>query len=105
MKAARTPNIVGLHPPRVWIETPRVVFAQDGAGTTTKATVYRTTVYARQALAEAVAEEPGIRFGPTVDTLMRFKSVGWYGVLGWSRFREEALARIETSSSLAPAQV
>lgn len=36
--------------------------------------------------------------------LMRFKSVGWYGVLGWSIFRQEALARIETSSSLAPPQ-
>lgn len=96
---------IGAYEGTMWIETPRTVSAQDGAGTTTKTTVHRTLVFARQALAEAVAEEPGIRFGPTVDRLMRFKSVGWYGVLGWSRYREEALARIETSSSLSPAQV
>jgi N4-gp56 family major capsid protein len=95
---------IGAYEGTMWIETPRTVFAQDGAGAGTKATVHRTLVFARQALAEAVAEEPGIRFGPTVDRLMRFKSVGWYGVLGWSRYREEALARIETSSSLAPPQ-
>lgn len=59
----------------MWIETPRTVVAVDGAGTGPKATVYRTLVFARQALAEAVAEEPGIRFGPTVDRLMRFKSI------------------------------
>lgn len=55
----------------MWIETPRVTVAADGAGATPKATVYRTIVFGRQALAEAVAEEPGIRFGPTVDRLMR----------------------------------
>lgn len=51
----------------MWIETPRAMVAQDGSGAGPKATVYRTVVFARQALAEAVAEEPGIRFGPTVD--------------------------------------
>lgn len=86
----------------MWIETPRVTVAADGGGSAPKATVYRTIVFGRQALAEAVAEEPGIRFGPTVDRLMRFKSIGWYGVLGWARFREAALVRIETSSSISP---
>lgn len=69
----------------MWIETPRTTVAVDGGGSGPKATVYRTLVFARQALAEAVAEEPGIRFGPTVDRLMRFKSVGWYGVLETER--------------------
>jgi N4-gp56 family major capsid protein len=95
---------IGSYEGVAWIESPRVHTAVDGAGTTPKATVYRSLVFARQALAEAVAEEPGIRFGPTVDRLMRFKSVGWYGVLGWARYREEALVRIETSSSLSPVQ-
>lgn len=95
---------IGSYEGVMWIETPRTTVAVDGAGTGPKATVHRTLVFARQALAEACAEEPGIRFGPTVDRLMRFKSVGWYGVLGWARYREEALCRIETSSSLAPVQ-
>lgn len=95
---------IGAYEGVMWIETPRTKVALDGAGGSVKATVHRTLVFGRQALAEAVAEEPGIRFGPTVDRLMRFKSVGWYGVLGHSIFRQEALCRIETSSSLAPAQ-
>ena len=62
---------IGAYEGTMWIETPRITVAVDGAGTGPKATVYRTFVFARQALAEAVAEEPGIRFGPTVDRLMR----------------------------------
>lgn len=95
---------IGAYESVVWIESPRIHTAADGNGTSPKATVYRSLVFGRQALAEAVAEEPGIRFGPTVDSLMRFKSVGWYGVLGWSRYREESLVRIETSSSLSTPQ-
>lgn len=63
--------------------------------------VYRTIVAGKQALAEAVAEEPHVVFGPVVDKLMRFRPIGWYGVLGWSRYREAALYRIESSSSIA----
>jgi hypothetical protein len=28
--------------------------------------------------------------------------MGWYGFLGWTRFREKALYRLESGSSLAP---
>ena len=54
----------------------------------------------KQALAEAVAEEPHVIFGPIVDKLMRFRPIGWYGVLGWKRYRDAALVRIETTSSI-----
>jgi len=63
--------------------------------------VFRTIVCGKQALAEAVAQEPGVVIGPVTDKLMRFRPIGWYGVLGWSRYREEALYRIETGSSIA----
>lgn len=63
--------------------------------------VYRTLLAGKQALAEAVAQEPGVVFGPVVDKLMRFRPIGWYGVLGWARYREAALYRIESSSSIA----
>jgi N4-gp56 family major capsid protein len=66
-----------------------------------KAKVYRTFIAGQQALAEAVAEEPHVVIGPVVDKLMRHRPMGWYGVLGFSRFREEALYRIETGSSIA----
>ena len=59
------------------------------------------TYYAgQQALAEAVAEEPHVVIGPVVDKLMRHRPLGWYGVLGFARYREEALYRVETSSSI-----
>jgi N4-gp56 family major capsid protein len=62
--------------------------------------VYRTIVAGKQALAEAVAQEPNVVIGPVVDRLMRFRPIGWYGVLGFSRYREQALYRIESGSSI-----
>ncbi len=67
--------------------------------------VFSTLVCGKQALAEAVAQEPGVVIGPVTDKLMRFRPIGWYGVLGWSRYREEALYRIETGSSIAALQL
>ena len=61
---------------------------------------YRTILAGKQALAEAVAQEPNVVIGPVVDRLMRFRPIGWYGVLGFSRYREQALYRIETGSSI-----
>jgi N4-gp56 family major capsid protein len=63
--------------------------------------VFRTLLCGKQALAEAVSQEPGVVIGPVTDKLMRFRPIGWYGVLGWNRYREEALYRIETGSSIA----
>ena len=62
--------------------------------------VYRTIVAGKQALAEAVAQEPNVVIGPVVDRLMRFRPIGWYGVLGFSLYRQAALYRIESSSSI-----
>ena len=57
-------------------------------------------VHDKQALAEAVAEEPHVIFGPIVDKLMRFRPIGWYGVLGWTRYRDASLVRLESTSSI-----
>ena len=62
--------------------------------------VYNTYFAGQQALAEAVAEEPHVVIGPVVDKLMRHRPLGWYGVLGHAIYREEALYRVETSSSI-----
>ena len=61
---------------------------------------YRTILAGKQALAEAVAQEPNVIIGPVVDRLMRFRPIGWYGVLGFARYREAALYRIESGSSI-----
>ncbi len=69
---------------------------------TPKARVYNTYVLGQQALAEAVWKEPGIEFGNVVDKLNRFRPVGWHGIINWSIYRQEALYRIETASSVRP---
>ena len=66
--------------------------------------VFSTIVCGQQAMAQAVAEEPHVVIGPVVDKLMRHRPMGWYGVLGFARYREEALYRIETGSSIAALQ-
>jgi hypothetical protein len=48
-----------------------------------------------------VAQEPGVVIGNVTDRLMRFRPIGWYGVLGFARYREAALYRIESGSSIA----
>ena len=63
--------------------------------------VFSTLLCGKQALAEAVAQEPGVVIGNVTDRLMRFRPIGWYGVLGFARYREDALYRIESGSSIA----
>ena len=104
------PNQYGSSQDRIWageigtyegayfVESPRLFNATDGASS---ARVYRTIIAGQQAMAEAVAEEPHVVIGPVVDKLMRHRPMGWYGVLGFARYREEALFRIESGSSIA----
>ena len=68
---------------------------------TPKTRVFRSIICGQQAMAQAVAEEPHVVIGPVVDKLMRHRPMGWYGVLGFARYREEALYRIESGSSIA----
>jgi len=79
-----------------FIESPRVLNATDGASS---AKVHRALVMGRQALAEAVAREPGVVIGNVTDRLLRFRPIGWKGLLGHGIYREEALFRLETSST------
>jgi len=94
-------GVVGEYEGVMWIETPRAYSAADGANTTPHTTVYRTLICGQQALAEAVAEEPHVILGPVTDKLLRFRPIGWYGVLGWAIYRQAALYRLETTSTLA----
>jgi N4-gp56 family major capsid protein len=89
---------VGVYGGVSYIETPRCKVATDGAGSIN---VYRTYLFGSQALAEVVAVEPHIIIGPVTDTMMRFRPLSWHGIAGWSVYRQEALWRIETSSSIA----
>jgi len=87
-----------------FIETPRIDFTADGGASTVDA--YNTVICGKQALAKAhsrgagFGENPSVVFGPVTDSLRRFQTVGWYHLVGYSRFREASLQRIETSSSI-----
>jgi N4-gp56 family major capsid protein len=70
-------GLVGTYEGARIVESPRVYSTTDGAAS---GVVYRGIMVGRQALAEVIAEEPGIRFGPIVDSLMRFRPIGWYGI-------------------------
>jgi len=89
---------VGIYEGALWYENARCYTATDGAAS---AKVYRTYLVAAQAMCEAVAHEPGVVIGDITDRLKRFRPVGWYGLLGIGRYREECLFRIETSATLA----
>jgi N4-gp56 family major capsid protein len=91
-------GVMGVLGGAYFVETPRAFVATDGASSEP---VYRTIIAGKQALAEATAVEPGVVLGPVVDKLQRFRPVGWYSLQGWSRYREEALYRIESSSSIS----
>lgn len=84
--------------------SPAVLSAGVTSGATVTITpitkVFNTYFAGQQALAEAVAEEPHVVIGPVVDKLMRHRPLGWYGVLGHAIYRQEALYRVETSSSI-----
>jgi N4-gp56 family major capsid protein len=91
------PGFIGTYEGAYFIESPRMYNTTDGLSS---ARVFRTILAGKQALAEAVAEEPHVVQGPIVDKLLRHRPLGWYGVLGWARYREAALYRIESTSSI-----
>jgi len=96
-------NVVSIGSGTVTLDQP-VLSAGVTSGATITFThetkVFNTYFAGQQALAEAVAEEPHVVIGPVVDKLMRHRPLGWYGVLGFSVYRDEALYRVETSSSI-----
>ncbi|MGW2513657.1 N4-gp56 family major capsid protein [Streptomyces scopuliridis] len=91
---------IGAYEGAYYIETPRCYNAVDaGAGDNTVRR-FRTYYAGQQALAEAVLDEFHIVAGPVVDKLARFRPLGWYGMAGWKLYRNEALIRAETTSTI-----
>lgn len=80
-----------------YIESPRCKTSATGA---TAKQVYRSYLFGSQCLAEVVAVEPHLIIGPVTDTMMRFRPLSWHGIAGWSIYRQEALWRVETVSSI-----
>jgi N4-gp56 family major capsid protein len=97
---------VGMFESIRWVETPTSpVFADAGSSLTTT-DVYGTIVVGRQALAKAHSHSDGngpfpmVVPGPVTDKLRRNVPMGWYWIGQYGRFREAAIRRIESASSI-----
>ena len=87
-----------------FIETPRLDIGTNAGASNVDE--YETIICGKQAMPKAVSraagfgEDPSVVFGPVTDSLRRFRTVGWYHLVGYGRFREASIRRIETSSSI-----
>lgn len=91
---------LGAYEGAFYIESPRCYNAVDAGTGDNTVRRFRTYYAGQQALAEAVADEFHIVAGPVVDKLARFRPLGWYGVAGWKIYRNEALIRAESTSTI-----
>jgi N4-gp56 family major capsid protein len=92
-----------------FIESPRAPLfanASNNSGSTGTIDVYGTLIMGRQALAKGISlggeygAQPTIVYGTVTDLLKRFRPVGWKHFVGYAVFRQEALRRIESASSI-----
>lgn len=89
-----------------FIVSPRAPLFSDAGSSTTLTDVYGSLFFGRQAIAKAFSTyeghgpSPKIIVGPVVDHLMRFRPIGWHWFGQYGRFREVALRRVESASSI-----
>ena len=92
-----------------FMESPRAPLfadASNNSGASGTIDSYGTLIMGQQALAKAVSmggeygDQPSIVYGTVTDLLKRFRPVGWKHFVGYAVFRQEALRRIESASSI-----
>lgn len=88
-----------------YIETTNApVFVDAGSGSVVDS--YATLFLGRQALAKAYSNQDGngpyphVVQGPVTDKLRRFVPLGWYWIGAYGIFRQAALRRVESASSI-----
>lgn len=89
-----------------FIETPNPqLLVADAGSSTTLTDVFLSLFIGREALAKVwsstvSAPTAQVVMGPVTDKLKRFHPVGWYWMGNYGRFREAAIRRVESSSSI-----
>ena len=92
-----------------FMESPRApIFTNvfNGAGAAGTGDSYATLIMGSQALAKGISlggeygAQPSIVYGNITDLLKRFRPVGWKHFVGYGVFRQAALRRIESASSI-----
>lgn len=85
---------------------PLFVDASNNSGASGTIDVYGTLIMGAQALAKGISlggeygAQPSIVYGNITDLLKRFRPVGWKHFVGYGVFRQAALRRIESASSI-----
>lgn len=103
MKAIQE-DVIGFFAGCLFVETPTAPIIADGGVTTTD--VYQTLIVGQKALAKRWSKQhgngpqPQFVLGPQTDALRRHKTYGWKWLGGYGVHRQDALRRIESSSSL-----
>jgi N4-gp56 family major capsid protein len=88
------------------VETPTAPVFADTGSSTTLTDVYASLFIGRQALAKAHSHSDGngpypmVVPGPVVDKLRRNVPMGWYWIGQYGIFRQAAIRRVESSSSI-----
>lgn len=102
-------GVIGTFQGVQFMESPRApLFANAGDGLNGTGTidVYGTLIMGRQALAKAYSTGGGYSANPVMvdvpvtDALRRFEGMGWKHLVGYGVFRQAALRRIESASSI-----
>ena len=102
-------GVVGAYAGARFMETPRALLVADasnGSGSTGTVDVYCTLFVGREGMAKGYStgddygQNPIIVDSPVTDSLRRFTGMGWRHLVGYGRFREAALYRVESSSSI-----
>jgi N4-gp56 family major capsid protein len=89
-----------------FVETPTAPVFADAGSSTTLTDVYATLFIGRQALAKAHSHSDGngpypvVVPGPVTDKLRRNVPMGWHWIGQYGRFREAAIRRVESASSI-----
>src|SRR6185437_7483070 len=89
-----------------FVETPRAPVFADAGSSTTLTDVYATIIIGQEAIAKAYSYTdgngplPSLVAGPITDKLRRQQPFGWYWLGGYARFREAAIRRYESASSI-----
>lgn len=102
-------GVIGAFQGVLWIETSRVPIVADagnGIGAAGTIDAYLGFVVGRQALAKAFSDHP--EYGqqpvwvetPVIDLLRRFRGAGWKHLVKYGIFRQDAVIRLESASSI-----
>lgn len=88
------------------VRAPIFLNASSGVGGAGAIDVYASFFCGQECLAKAWSmsesgELPNVEIGPVTDRLNRIRTLGWYWLGGYAVFRQEALRRHESSSSIA----